>query len=120
MRAAPQTAGFARQNDEDRLSDFLGVMRIAGEAQRGGINEVHIPRNEAGKRRLGFGAGELREQFMVVRFGHLPVRCPRTAKLDKLFHLSHPRERIENSGFSFTAHSGNASRCSCRRCPSLN
>jgi hypothetical protein len=62
---------------------------ISGEPHRGGIDEVHIPRDEGGKRRLGFGADVFPEQFMVIPFGHLPVRCPRTAKLDKLFHLFH-------------------------------
>jgi hypothetical protein len=55
--------------------------------QRRGMDEVHMPLDEGGKRRLGFVAGVFREQFMVVPFGHLPIRCPRTAKLDKLFHF---------------------------------
>jgi hypothetical protein len=76
--ARRQFARLARQNDEDRLRDFLGVMRIAGETQRGGIDEVHIPRDEGGKGGLGFGAGEFGEQFVVVQFRHLPndVREP--------------------------------------------
>ena len=88
-RAAPQPAGFARQNDEDGLGDFLGVMRIAGETPGGRMDEVYIPRDQDGKCRFGSGAGIFREQFMVIQFGHLPIRCPRTAKLDKLFHIFH-------------------------------
>ncbi len=61
---------LARQNDEDRLRDFLRVMRIAGEPQRGGMDEVHIPGGERVKRRLGFAAGVFREQFMVIQSGH--------------------------------------------------
>ena len=54
-------------------------MRIAGETPRGGIDEVHVPRDERGKGGLGFGAGEFGEQFVVIQFSHLPndVREPR-------------------------------------------
>jgi hypothetical protein len=71
-----KAAGFARQDYENRLSDFFGVMGISSESQRSRINQIHIPRDEGGKRRFGFGAGELLEQFMIVQLGHLPVRCP--------------------------------------------
>ncbi len=47
------------------------MMRVAGESQGGGINEVYIPRDEFGKGCLGFGADVFREQFMVSQFGHL-------------------------------------------------
>ncbi|MEJ0090485.1 MAG: hypothetical protein WDM80_12190 [Limisphaerales bacterium] len=60
-----------RQNYENRLRDFLGMMRIAGEPQRRRINEVHVPRDEHAKSCLGFGTGVFREQFMVVQFDHL-------------------------------------------------
>jgi len=46
-------------------------MGIAGEPQRGGMDEIHMPRHQGGKRGLGFGAGVGREQFMVIQFGHL-------------------------------------------------
>jgi len=88
-RTWAQAGGFARQNDEDGLRDFLGVMRIAGETPGGRMDEVYIPRDQDGKCRFGSGAGIFREQFMVIQFGHLPIRCPRTAKLDKLFHIFH-------------------------------
>jgi hypothetical protein len=68
-----------REYDEDRLRDFLGVMRITGETQRGGIDEVHISRDDGGNGSLGFVAGEFGEQFKVVQFRHLSnhVREPR-------------------------------------------
>ena len=49
------------------------MMRVAAEPQRGGINEVHMARDEFGKGRLGAAAGEFGEQLVVVQFGHLPM-----------------------------------------------
>jgi hypothetical protein len=47
-------------------------MRIAGEAQRGRINEVDIPRNQGAKGCVRLAAGVFREQLVVIRFGHPP------------------------------------------------
>ena len=36
-----------RQNDEHRLRDFLGRVRVADAAQRGGINQIDVPSQRA-------------------------------------------------------------------------
>ena len=50
--APPQAAGFARQDDEHGLGDFLGMMGVAGKAQGGGIDEIHVPGDERGEHEL--------------------------------------------------------------------
>jgi hypothetical protein len=63
-----------RQNsfppDEYRLGDFLGGMRIAGFAQGGRINQVHVARNQGGKRIVGPLVGILPQQIRVRRVVH--------------------------------------------------
>ena len=56
-KGAAEGRGFAGKDDEDGLGDFLGVMGIAGEAQGGGIDEVHVARDEGGEGRPGIVAG---------------------------------------------------------------
>ena len=58
--ALAQMPGFPRQNDEDGLGDFLGLMRIAGVAQRDGIDLVDVPRDERGKGVLGIALRRIR------------------------------------------------------------
>ena len=38
--------GFAGQEDEDRLGDVFGQMRIPDLPQRGGIHHVQVPADE--------------------------------------------------------------------------
>jgi hypothetical protein len=42
-------AGLARQNDEDRLGDFLCQMRVAHLSQCHGIDEIDMPGDQLGK-----------------------------------------------------------------------
>ena len=70
--AGRQISRLARQNDENGLRNFLSMVGIAGEAQRGGRNKVHMARDERGKSRPGFGAGKLGKQRVIIRFWHLP------------------------------------------------
>ena len=42
-----------RQNDENRLRNFLRRVRVAGAAQRGGINQIDVPLDERGEGRFG-------------------------------------------------------------------
>ena len=57
-------ARFPRQDDEDGLRDFLGLMRIAGVAQRDRIDLVDVPRDERGKGLLGIVLDVFRNKAM--------------------------------------------------------
>ena len=68
---------LARQNDEHRLRDFLGQIRIADLPQRHGINQIDVARHERGERLLGiaraYSRSKVRSSFMVS-FIHLRRR----------------------------------------------
>ena len=75
--------GFARQNDKNRLCDFLGQMRIAHLPQCNGMNEIDMARDECGERLLGIVPGIFLQQCHVV--SHHPAYIftlpPKSAKL---------------------------------------
>jgi hypothetical protein len=64
---------LARQNDEDRLRDVPGQMRVAHLPQRHRINEIDVARNERGERLLGIALGIFPQQGQVViqHFTHI-------------------------------------------------
>ena len=61
---------FARQRQEDRLSDLFRVLRIAHLAQRYGINDVDVPGNKGRKRILTFTGGILPDQIHIADVSH--------------------------------------------------
>ena len=48
-----QSRRLFRQNDEDRLRDFLGVLRMAGLTQGDEIDQIDVARHQFGKRLIG-------------------------------------------------------------------
>ena len=62
----PQRSGFLRKEDEHRLGDFLGVMRIARVAQRHGVDLVDVSRDELGKGFLGMVLDVFAQQGVVI------------------------------------------------------
>jgi hypothetical protein len=80
-----QSAGLARQNDEDGLRDFLGGIRAAGLSQRGGIHQVQMARHQCGKRLVGIPVGILPQQIHVGRVLHLPMNVRRRKKVPTYF-----------------------------------
>jgi hypothetical protein len=69
-----------RQNDEDRLRNFLGGVGVASASQRGGINEVHMTLHERGEGGLGIFPRKFSEQLVVIQFGHSPSNVRQTGK----------------------------------------
>ena len=80
MTPFPEIAALARENREDRLGDFLGLMRIAGVPERDRINLVDVPRDEHGKSILGAALGIFLQQSDVIQFLHLHFNCHRWKK----------------------------------------
>src|SRR5213075_2615100 len=76
-----QLPGFSCQKDEDRLRDFLGLMRIARVAQRDGIDLIDVPRNERGKSFLRAVLDVFLQQNAVVQFQHLQVNAADQGKV---------------------------------------
>ena len=66
-----QRGGFAGEDDEDGLRDFLGVMGVAGGAQGGGIDKIHVARDERSEGVFGLGSRELGQQLVIRQFQHL-------------------------------------------------
>ena len=56
---------FLGENDEHRLRDFLGLMRVTRLPVRDGINEVDVPLDQAGKSGFGFVFDKLAQQVAV-------------------------------------------------------
>ena len=81
----PQLPGFARQNDENGLRDFLGMMRIADLPQRDRIDQIDVPRHQRGKRFVGIIFRISPQQRAVVRGLHLGISVRCEAKTDKSF-----------------------------------
>ena len=48
-RVGPQSGGFAREDDEHRLGDFLGVSGDSDLTKRHRIDEVDVPLNQPGE-----------------------------------------------------------------------
>lgn len=61
--------GVAGEVGEDRLGDFLGELRGADLAERGGMDEIDMAANQFRKGGFGMVAGIAREQLMVA-VGH--------------------------------------------------
>ena len=59
-----QTAGLARENDEDGLGDFLGQMRVAHLPQRRRMDERHMTFHELRKGGLGLQKFKFAEGVM--------------------------------------------------------
>ena len=76
-----QLPGFFCQKDEDRLRDFLGLMRIARVAQRDGIDLIDVPRDERGKGFLRAVLDVFLQQNAVVQFQHLQVNAADEGKV---------------------------------------
>ena len=80
-----QTGGFAREDDKDRLRDFLGVGGNPGMAERRRINQVDMVSNQ-------FGKGFLRALPLVIpqqvaHIGHLPIYCRWTRNQTFIFSI---------------------------------
>jgi hypothetical protein len=74
-----------RENDKNGLRDFPGLMRIACVPQRGGINLVHVPRDEFGKSCLGMECDVFAQQGIVIQFLHFTYKCRQTGKGNRFF-----------------------------------
>ena len=69
------------EDDENGLGDFLGRAGLAGLPQRGGLNQVHVPRDQRRKRRLRMLLDVLPQQIHVRCFLHLPINVRRRQKV---------------------------------------
>ena len=56
-----EVAGVAREVGEDGLGDFLGELRRADLAERGGMDEINMAANEFSERIFGVLLSEARE-----------------------------------------------------------
>ncbi len=72
--------GILRQGHKGTLRHVLGQMRIAHHSQRGGINEVNVPPNQFGKRRLGSASGVIAQQLLIAQTVHSRDSTRRRAK----------------------------------------
>ncbi len=70
------------KDNEHGLGNFLGVMGIAGLPEGDRIDEIDVPRNEAGKGRFGLVVNELAQQGTVVFWRHLQISVRRARKAD--------------------------------------
>lgn len=76
-RSRPKLGCFPRENEEHRLSDFLGNVRIADNPEARGIDQVHVPLHERSKRLLGLAGRVLPQEFQVIHTGWpLLIECP--------------------------------------------
>ena len=66
MVLSPSESRLARQNDEHRLRDFLGQMRVAHLPHRHGIDQIDVARDQRGERFLGIAPGIFAQQGQVV------------------------------------------------------
>jgi hypothetical protein len=82
----PQLTGLPREDDKNRLGDFLSVVRVSGLPQRRRINLVEVTRNEQGKGPFGVVLRELAQQRHVIQILHLTGKCRYPTKADTLFH----------------------------------
>ena len=84
-RPGIERTGFAGEDDENRLGDFLRLVMVAGVAQRRRINQVDMPPHERGKRLLGMTRRVFPQQFHVVHRRHLPINVRRKGKATAIF-----------------------------------
>ena len=61
---------------------------LADVAEGGGVDQVDVSRHQRGERLLGILLGVLPEQCNVIYLLHLPIRCGRKQKRDKLFSFN--------------------------------
>ena len=61
-----EAAGLAREDDEDRLSDILGQMRIAHLPECGGVDKRKVTLDELRERGLGLAGGVFGKEFSVT------------------------------------------------------
>ncbi|HEX5398918.1 MAG TPA: hypothetical protein VFY06_07710 [Verrucomicrobiae bacterium] len=80
-----QPLRLSGQNDEDRLGDFLGLMRVAHVPQRDGIDQVDMPRHQFAERLVGMAPDELAQQRAVIHGLHLRISVRRAGKGDNYF-----------------------------------
>ena len=59
-----------RQRHKNRLGDILGGMRLAGHAERGGINQVNVPLHQFGKGGIGMVFRVIAQQLLVAQIVH--------------------------------------------------
>jgi hypothetical protein len=76
---------FAREDDEDGLRDFFGVLRILRVTKGDGMDKPDMATHDLGKGFLGFVFGEFFEESGVGRVYHSTTICARMGKGDKLF-----------------------------------
>jgi hypothetical protein len=74
-----KAACFFGQNDEDGLRHLLGFVWVAEPAQCRRVNQVYVPPDQRGKRRLGTVRGKFPHQIHVVGV-HLPHYVRRGGK----------------------------------------
>lgn len=80
-----KAARFFGQNDEDGLRHLLGFVWVAEPAQCRRVNQVHVPPDQRGKRRLGTVRGKFPHQIHVVGVHFCPIMSAGAAKADILF-----------------------------------
>ncbi|MGO8766386.1 MAG: hypothetical protein ACLQSR_14765 [Limisphaerales bacterium] len=84
-----------RQNDENRLRDFLRQMQVMHLPPSDGINEIDMPRHQRGKRFLRILARVIAHQFHVIG-DHLPIHLRKREKGTVIF--AQGRQRLEECG----------------------
>jgi hypothetical protein len=81
--------GLLRQDDENRLRDFPGQVRVAHLPQRRGIDKSDAPRNEFRESRFGVACRVFPQQRHVVHRLHSPLNAGfgrnRTGFLQKFY-----------------------------------
>jgi len=80
MVSRAQAGGFAREDDKDRLGDFLGVGGNPGMAERRRINQVDMPPDQFGKGFLRALPLVIPQQVHVAHIGQLTIYCRCEAK----------------------------------------
>ena len=84
-----KAARFSGQDDEDGLGDLPGFVRVAEPAQRRRIDQVHVPPDQCGKRRLRTVRGKVPHQIHVIGV-HLPHYVRRDGKSGHQFSAGRP------------------------------
>ena len=88
-RVVAQAQRLLGQDNEDRLRDFLRLMRVADLPQGHRIHQVNMPRHQLGERLVGTVRGVLAQQRAVIRWLHLRISVRRGAGTDSLFAARH-------------------------------
>jgi len=80
-----EAAGFPRQNDEDNLGDFLGLMRVARVPKGDLIDLVDVPPYKRGEGVLRAALDVCPQQGDVIQFLHVYMNCRQRRKRYKQF-----------------------------------